>query len=361
MLDNPQSGAMASPEQGGAAWPVQMHSVLAGAAFLPRRDVELIEDGGGFRFASQSSMYAKSRPPSPSLDVICAQAWRDLPNQQPVHSLNRRFLDLAIEGFITLRLRSGTLLSGPDLLLELDPDDPSPDVLRLQKTAPLSFQGVLQAIALKDLQEAQLMDALYRFGATALQAHSVLPRALPKPQKGYAMKEVGRWTYFKRVSNPATGVFAVKLYVSPSTCDVPAVLEEIHRCGAQLDVATYKCRTDRTSQNLPDKIVVYFENTSQRETFVQLLDPSLCRYCQHGVPFAEPVGQSGLLFTAEDPSPLVDFTSHQRRSWRGYMCARLARYVKSAPKNVCAKETLDYVLRRAGVDELPLRGRVKDT
>ena len=110
-----------------------------------------------------------------------------------------------------------------------------------------------------------------------------------------------RWLYWIRRDQPFGGRLRHKLYVSPTVRALPATLALVMRTADDQDTPSFKLGLDLHGVLRSDKLVVYFTEPEARRRFAEDLLRRAQGLDAHGVPLTRPIGDDGLLSSAEDP------------------------------------------------------------
>lgn len=129
-----------------------------------------------------------------------------------------------------------------------------------------------------------------------------------------------------------------KLYVSPATEALPAVLETFVQVATEAGVPAFKLGRSPVGLLRPDKLVAYFASYDDLAAAAAQLRPAATGWPGHGVPFTGVIDPAGLLSWGLDP-PLrgtgqaagaLDLPTATHQSWRMWVALRLAAALLSA-------------------------------
>lgn len=125
-----------------------------------------------------------------------------------------------------------------------------------------------------------------------------------------------------------------KLYVSPADDTLDEVLHQTAILLCDDPVAAFKIVVDRRSAKRPDKLIVYFDDSEQRDRWAGLLAGRIAGCAGQGVPFTDQVGDLIALSVATDPPPAEP--PGTLASWRSWCADRLAWSLIQARTAGCA-------------------------
>ncbi|MET8040632.1 hypothetical protein ABZU25_07170 [Micromonospora sp. NPDC005215] len=247
-------------------------------------------------------------------------------------------LEIARDGGFT----SGALAAGrPDA----DPDDGGTG-----RIGELSRAALRYAQCLADLPEPLLAGRLYSYGRTPV--HPRLRERLPNRSAiadhlglapdGQLVRELSdaRWTapappaehhhWWHWHAPPPADPFApqhtsgYKLYVSPTLAVMPDAVRAVAQVVPGLPgVSGFKVGADHVGLCRPDRLVVYLDQPTDLTACAEALRDKLSGLPADGVTFSTALTGDGLLSWGTDPPGA-------KTSWRGWVTARLARYLAAA-------------------------------
>jgi hypothetical protein len=134
----------------------------------------------------------------------------------------------------------------------------------------------------------------------------------------------GGWLLWRNVQPcPASTLAGTrKVYVTPKLDYFPLALNAVARAAKTAGVTAFKFGADYANIRRPDRIVIYLRDRGHAEEIVRLLRPALDEVPADVLPFAERL--SNAIFTGLDPPASRPELSDGARSWRRWLCRRLA-------------------------------------
>jgi hypothetical protein len=268
-------------------------------------------------------------------------------------------------------------LDGLGDLVPALPEAPAPDSL-----AALSWQAVRTCARINDSQHQRSTEWLYRYHrwpvtpgwsrswatraavlatTETLQASQELERSW-RPVR--PSRDNDRWRIHRhRSARPLpAGAPVYKIYVGVQPGDLSGALQAALPVLTALDVPQFKLAADLYGMLRADKFVCYLTSPAQVHEVGTALRVALGQRPVQAVPFtaglSAAAGEDGLLSWAADPPR----TATGSGSWRGWVCARIARASVRAHVLPSPESRADYVLRRLqldGVDPLTWQFRAE--
>jgi hypothetical protein len=116
----------------------------------------------------------------------------------------------------------------------------------------------------------------------------------------------------------------IKLYVSPAVDSLESVFSELVRVATFNRASCLKVGADVAGLLRPDKLVAYFSTMGDLVNAAHELDRRLGGAAAHGVPFTAEISGDGLLSWGLDPPTRRSAVGEVSRSWREWVCCRLA-------------------------------------
>jgi hypothetical protein len=334
----------------------------------------------GFRaFQHDSDTYGILRPREPGLTVLAvdestAALYRavtardglsgfDNPCRDPT-ALERLVLDRVLEV-----AAESTFVSGPAAYAWLYP---APEVVcGTGLIAQLSHNALRYAQGLMLGDSVALSLRLY--GYNRLPLSPVWRRRLPSADAMLSFLDIqaggctrrlldencieladSRWLYWRARAASPQGPRPYKLYVSPRPEQLPETFGTAVRLFIEMQVPAFKVVSTVGGILRPDKLVAYFQRSSDLRAAATQLADSLPRVTAHGVPFTATDDPTGLLSWGLDPPFGSGRLINRPISWRRWLTDRLAAaLVLAGTAPIPDREPWEFALRRlalAGVD-----------
>jgi hypothetical protein len=216
---------------------------------------------------------------------------------------------------------------------EPSPTSDSQDAAGSGRIAELSRSAVRYGESLVALPEATLALRIYDFGRRPLTAG--LRRRLPDPDAVMAFVESScgpalqrdwhqlpdtpHWRRWAAVGT--SGRIAGKLYVSVAPETLPEAVASVAALARGSNIVAFKVAADAAGISRPDRLVVYVSASEDLRSLGALLRGRLAGFPADGVPFTGALTPDGMVSWA------VDRPSGE--SWRQWLTARLARYLRA--------------------------------
>jgi hypothetical protein len=245
--------------------------------------------------------------------------------------------------------REGQFRSGPAVLQPADSSSASEGHEEVTRVSELALH---YALAVRHLPQNVLAERLYRFNslpravkqkkdaAADFADRTCIDAACPSPQIGgleWSVQSAPGWIYFRRGTRTG-GRF--KIYLSPSTQDVPRVIGAFAGVVGGGRGGAFKMAFPADSLRRADKIVAYVSTFEElQETLSQLVGLALEAAVQ-AVPFSAPVPRAPLLSWGVDPPNL---STHRNSSWRTWLTRQVAECVHAVPAATSSDEALQYL------------------
>lgn len=145
-----------------------------------------------------------------------------------------------------------------------------------------------------------------------------------------------------------------KLYISPVPDQLPETFATAVRVFGDMNVPAFKVARTTAGILRPDKLVAYFDRSTDMHAVGAQLASALHGIAVQGVPFTGTDDPAGLLSWGVDPPPGSTRLRHQPTSWRQWVTDRLAGALMVAGHSLASgREPWEFALRRvalAGVD-----------
>lgn len=163
------------------------------------------------------------------------------------------------------------------------------------------------------------------------------------------------WLGWRRIAGPRRRQEArFKLYVSPHPADLPRARILSARVLDDHAVPAFKVPGEARAALRPDSIVAYLEDEERVEQVGTALLGALTGVRSRGVPFTASVGGSSMVSAGIDPDEVSPAALPwvEERSWRWWVCTRLAAALASAEDDADASRARHALLRiqEEGVD-----------
>lgn len=270
---------------------------------------------------------------------------------------------LVLEGIVEVESVHG-FVTGADAIATLGL--PAPATGEDTPTGRLSMLALRHALRLEIAQKHELAARLYFFNriprsrawiAVWPDRRAVL-RSLGRDVDlltgpfSYGESAEGAWAHWRRrdhESDATSGDF--KLYVSAHPADVSAAFGAVARTVPSTPAHALKIGLSAGSLLRPDKIVVYFTRRRDLVDYAATIHRELNGARVQGVPFSGALDDTGLLSWGFDPPAEVSRAGvFPDRSWRIWLCNRLASAIAETPPGA---DAIRFALTRAaaaGVD-----------
>ncbi|MEQ6122817.1 hypothetical protein AAON49_01285 [Pseudotenacibaculum sp. MALMAid0570] len=109
------------------------------------------------------------------------------------------------------------------------------------------------------------------------------------------------WFYWQRKNIDRKEDLPFKLYVSPEPKDLPFVFRKVAETSIKLSAPIFKLGSTSSGIHRPDKMVMYFKNWEELNSFAQSLLPSIENCKSQRVPFTYSLSPNGLLSYGIEP------------------------------------------------------------
>ena len=157
--------------------------------------------------------------------------------------------------------------------------------------------------------------------ARLLRAHWLSPRVT---------RRRAPWLMWRARSSPEVSD-NYKVYVSPTLEALPDAFAATVRTLACIGAPEFKVGRELWGLLRPDKLVIYFSSPLELRRGLRALRIALRGIPAHGVPFAAPADESGVLFWGIDPpADSAASTVRGTESWRRWVAVQLAAYLSAA-------------------------------
>lgn len=114
-------------------------------------------------------------------------------------------------------------------------------------------------------------------------------------------KENKHWFYWQRKNTDRNVDLSYKLYVSPVPEQLPSVFKKVAETSIKLSSPIFKLGHTSSGIHRPDKMVMYFKNFGELNSFAQNLSPLIDNYKSQGVPFTYSITPNGMLSYGIEP------------------------------------------------------------
>jgi hypothetical protein len=166
---------------------------------------------------------------------------------------------------------------------------------------------------------------------------------------GFRLSDVktSGWLLWRNVDTcpPSRTVGARKLYVTVKLDHMPIAIMAVVKAARSGRVTAFKFGGDYANLRRPDRIVIYTRGRDHVGELAEWLAADLRDIPADQLPFAEPLAAA--IFTGLDPPPDPAGKADGLRSWRAWLCRRLAE-VLVAQDDTDVASAVDAALNAAG-------------
>ena len=163
-----------------------------------------------------------------------------------------------------------------------------------------------------------------------------------------------QWLHWRSRYSASHDQRRYKLYISPVPDQLPETFATAVRVFGDMNVPAFKVARTTAGILRPDKLVAYFERSTDMHAVGAHLASALYGIAVQGVPFTGTDDPAGLLSWGVDPPLGSRRLRHQPTSWRQWVTDRLAGALMVAGSSPASgREPWEFALRRvalAGVD-----------
>lgn len=287
---------------------------------------------------------------------------------------DRMLARLVYDGILQIEGGNGSFVDGVQAHAELFSGQ-EPCFITPERVGRISLGAMYYAACMRTLDARALASRLYEFNLTPRSARWQDKFATRSAlAKWLGLSSPARWNrvlrseYLGHQPGPALHPWLHwrhrgyrgqggrhKLYVSPSVAALPAAFSNVVRICCAMGVPAFKVGCNLQGVLRPDKLVLYFSDTSSLQGVARELAVALAGVDVQGVPFTAALDSVGMLSWGMDPPSHAYVGEGDGWSWRKFIVDRIATAITRAPA-ANFDEVIEYALQRVRLEGIEPEG-----